>query len=112
MAGYSPEDEAWSIRPCFFLSPSQPVIVNCDLKNRIHIGGCYLVQIAKVLGMTEVKAHFRMQDAAPTIVITGPSGSGKSYTLTVALPESSNRLLARNVGMKQTTLINTKIMLF
>lgn len=58
-----------------------------------------------------IKARFRMQDAACTICVSGPSGSGKSYFHTAVLPESSNRLLARNVGMKQTSLIKTKLSL-
>ncbi|CAM3804544.1 hypothetical protein ABER99_21400 [Paenibacillus glucanolyticus] len=61
--------------------------------------------------VTNLRGFFRNQDAAPTIVATGPSGSGKSSTLTAVLPNSSNRLLARNVGIKQTSLINTKLML-
>lgn len=61
--------------------------------------------------MKQKRSRFRMQENAPTIIVSGPSGSGKSYLLTVVLPETSNKLLARNVGMKQTTLINTKLML-
>ncbi|MFC3749522.1 hypothetical protein [Paenibacillus sp. GCM10012306] len=61
--------------------------------------------------MKQKRSRFRMQENAPTITVSGPSGSGKSYLLTVVLPETSNKLLARNVGMKQTTLINTKLML-
>lgn len=56
-------------------------------------------------------AFFRNQEAAPTIEVTGPSGSAKSSTFTVVLPNSSNRLLARNVGIKQTSLIYTLLML-
>ncbi|WP_037286185.1 GTPase domain-containing protein [Saccharibacillus sacchari] len=61
--------------------------------------------------MKQRRSRFRMQENAPTITVSGPSGSGKSYLLTVLLPETSNKLLAWNVGMKQTTLINTKLML-
>lgn len=56
-------------------------------------------------------AFFRNQEAAPTIEVTGPSGSAKSSTFTAVLPNSSNRLLARNVGIKQTSLIYTLLML-
>ncbi|TLS48227.1 hypothetical protein FE782_31810 [Paenibacillus antri] len=61
--------------------------------------------------IAELTAFFRNQEAAPTIEVTGPSGSGKSSTLTTVLPNSSNRLLARNVGIIQTSLIYTLLML-
>lgn len=61
--------------------------------------------------IADLIAFFRNQEAAPTIEVTGPSGSAKSSTFTVVLPNSSNRLLARNVGIKQTSLIYTLLML-
>lgn len=58
-----------------------------------------------------VHAFFRKQESAPTIGIFGPSGSTKSTLLTEVLPPSSNMLLSLNIGMKQTSLFNTKLML-
>lgn len=59
----------------------------------------------------KIRNVFRKQEAAATIVVTGPSGSGKSYSFTMLLPDTSNRLMARNVGDKQTSLIKTLLML-
>ena len=56
-------------------------------------------------------SFFRNQETGPTLVITGPSGSSKSTILTEVLPRSSNKLLSRNIGVKQTSLVDTKLML-
>ncbi len=59
-----------------------------------------------------MKVVLKETKAATTVVIMGPSGNGKSTTISSVLPTSSNKLLGQNIGdVSQTSLIWTKISL-
>jgi len=58
-----------------------------------------------------IRALLLKQASAPIVAVVGPSSSTKSTTLAELLEKEAKKLLARNIGTKQTSLFDTLLML-